>query len=130
VAAGVPGLSLNCFLAGLSQLALNFLLSCCKNSSSEATAAGSEAGAADEAGVAAAAAAVSKRMLAVKVLAGCAVLLLHWPEGDTCKLERCVQAGLWRQRLLAHADGQRLQQFRSDVTSQLHGFLVYLTKQL
>jgi hypothetical protein len=143
-AAGVPGLSLNCFLAGMSQLALNVLLSCCKSSSSSsssgeaaeavsaATAAADDAAAAAAANEApqAAAGAVSKRMLAVKVLAGCAVLLLHWPEGESCKLERCVQAGLWRQRLLAHADGRRLQQFKSDVSSQLHGFLEYLTKQL
>jgi hypothetical protein len=58
------------------------------------------------------------------------VLLLHWPEGEGCKLERCVQAGLWRQRLLAHADGHGLGQFQSKVSSQLHGFLAYLTKQL
>jgi hypothetical protein len=127
VAAGVPGVSLNCFLAGLSQLALNFLVSCCKSSNRYVAAAVKEE---EPAATAAAAAAGSKTMLAVKVVAGCAVLLLHWPAGDGCKLERCVQAGLWRQRLLAHADGHGLGQFQSEVSSQLHGFLAHLTKQL
>jgi hypothetical protein len=132
VAAGVPGLSLNCSLAGLSQLALNFLVSCCRSSNRDAAAAAAAAAAVNTEVPAAAAAiaAVSKRMIAVKVMAGCAVLLLHWPEGEGCKLARCVQAGLWRQRLLAHADGHGLGQFQSEVASQLHGFLAYLTKQL
>jgi hypothetical protein len=47
-----------------------------------------------------------------------------------CKLERRVQDGRWKQRLLAHADGHGLGQFQSEVSSQLHGFLAYLTQQL
>jgi hypothetical protein len=113
----------------MTQLALNFLVSCCKSSSKEPAAATAAANT-EVPNAEVPAAALSKRMLAVKVLAGCAVLLLHWPEGEGCKLERCVQAGLWRQRLLAHANGQQLGQFQSEVSSQLHGFLTYLTQQL
>ncbi|KAF8065766.1 LRRC1 [Scenedesmus sp. PABB004] len=126
-----PGspISLNCFLAGMSQLALAFLAAAAKAREPAPPGAGDGDGGGgdgedggDDGGD------MFRRVLAVEVLSGTAVLMLHWPDGAGCHAERCVQAGLWRQRLLSHGGGRELGAMQEGVREQLQDFLIYLAR--